>query len=127
MPLLDTNALLWFVSGNKKLGTNASRLIRNSSAIHYSAISLLELEIKKALGKLAIPTEIDKLLALQGLIEINFKGSHAGVISEFPALKNHDPFDRAILASAAAEGLILLTSDEKLLSLGLPYVIDAQE
>ena len=102
-------------------------MIRNASAIHYSSISLLELEIKKAIGKLYIPAEIDKILANQGLIEINFKGAHAAVISEFTGLKNHDPFDRAILASAAAEGLILLTSDEKLLSLGLPYVIDAQE
>lgn len=125
--MLDTNALLWFVTGDKRFGQKAKRLIHQANTISFSSISILELEIKRAIGKLSLPTNFGEQLTEQGFVEIPFKASHAEFINEFQTLSSHDPFDRAILASAKAEGLILLTSDEKLLSLGLPFVIDSQE
>lgn len=41
-------------------------------------------------------------------------------------LNRHDPFDRMILAQAAARQHQLYTSDATLLGLGLPYVYDCR-
>ena len=52
-------------------------------------------------------------------------GEAAQGLRDYPSLVNHDPFDRALLASAASFGVPFITSDSKILDLQLPFVIDA--
>ena len=126
--LLDTNALFWIAeSKTKSLGKGALRIIQKSDAVYFSSISIAELTIKSMLKKGKYLPRSTEVIATSGLIELEFDASHAQAIDNFPSLIRHDPFDRMLLAQAFSEGLILLTSDETLLRLGLNYVLDARD
>ncbi len=59
--LLDTHALLWWLSGDARLGPNALNLIESDpeTLVHVSIVSLWEIAVKRPTGKLdADPTEI---------------------------------------------------------------------
>ena len=53
--ILDTCALLWLASGDKKLSRAALREINAAAAVYVSAISGFEIAIKAAPGKLKLP------------------------------------------------------------------------
>jgi len=51
--LLDTNVLLWFVSGDGRLSRESKKLIENSdNSICVSVVSLWEITIKLHIGRL---------------------------------------------------------------------------
>lgn len=133
MLLLDTNALYWALTGKPFLGPKALRLIDITPMKHFSSLSLLELELKRIDAILknrrlfSLPQGLSQKCVDAGLYELPVVAEISGEISRFQALIGHDPFDRIILAQASKNGLRLLTSDRKLLSLGLDWVIDAQE
>jgi PIN domain nuclease of toxin-antitoxin system len=126
--LLDTNALVWASDERKKrtLGKQARHIIENSDLVYFSPISLAEIEIKSATGRLKTTLSIEKAVA-DGFLLMDFKAEHAKAIGGFQSLTRHDPFDRMLLAQAQVENLLFLTADTILLSLGLPYVVDARE
>src|ERR1035441_942181 len=53
--ILDTCALLWLASGDKKLSRTALKKIDAAAAVYVSAISGFEIAIKVASGKLKLP------------------------------------------------------------------------
>ncbi len=53
--ILDTCALLWLASGNKKLSRSALKEINAAPAVYVSAISGFEIAIKATRGKLKLP------------------------------------------------------------------------
>lgn len=78
-----------------------------------SAISLSEIAIKQALGKLNLSKED----ALAGIADLKLRvlpytAAHAGHLFGLPH-HHYDPFDRQIIAQAMAEGIPIVTSDEK--------------
>jgi len=46
-------------------------------------------------------------------------------LSGFPSLMKHDPMDRILLCQAARHNVRFLTADQKLLALGLDWIVDA--
>ncbi len=126
MILLDTNALLWVLGDNPRLGDGARDLIR-AAASHYSAVSVVETSIKTAMGKLAVDGSVSNGAAAAGLRELPLTSEHAEAIVSFPELARHDPFDRMLLAQARTEGMRLLTSDRSLLAAAPELTIDARE
>ncbi|OUZ08510.1 hypothetical protein BHE97_12565 [Aeromicrobium sp. PE09-221] len=125
MILLDTHALLWALRGEERLGSSAAELIATRHPAHYSSISVMEMTIKTMRGRLEIPRDVCSILDDVGLRQLPWVGEHAEAMGEFPELIGHDPFDRALLAQAAAEQLAFLTADRRLLSLGRPWILDA--
>lgn len=125
--LLDTNALLWTLTGDARLGRKARKSITAAGVVKYSAVSVLEITVKTMLGKLSLPGDLPTALTASGLGEIPLTSRHAGALTEFAELARHDPFDRMLLAQAHVEHLSLLTSDGTLLGLGLPWVTDAHQ
>ncbi len=125
MLLLDSQALLWVLSGSTRLGPRARQLLEASSAVHVSAASVWELTIKSMLGKLDLPTGLPAILDEQGFAVLDVTADHAEGLRAFPELIRHDPFDRLIIAQAHREGLRLLTADRVLLGLGQDFVVDA--
>jgi PIN domain nuclease of toxin-antitoxin system len=81
--------------------------MQNSQArLEFSAISLSEIAIKQALGKL------DFGIADLQLRVLPYTADHAYHLFGLP--RHHsDPFDRQIIAQAFAEDIAVLTSDEK--------------
>lgn len=125
--LLDTNALVWVVRGSKDLGKQAQRLYKEANTVYFTSISLFELRIKQASQKITLADNFVEVLPSKGLKELTPRAHEASEILRFQPLIKHDPFDRMILAQAAANHLSLLTSDQKLLDLGFDWVIDARD
>ncbi|MDN5914811.1 MAG: type II toxin-antitoxin system VapC family toxin [Pseudonocardia sp.] len=125
MLLLDSQALLWVLSGSSRIGPEAQRLIEASSAVHVSTASIWELTIKSMLGKLDLPVGLPTILDEQGFAVLDVTAAHTEGLRAFPELVRHDPFDRLIVAQAHLEGLRLLTADRVLLGLDRDFVADA--
>lgn len=127
MLLLDTQAIIWFAQGSPELGKRSLQEIDNATTLCYSTASVLEMQIKRMLGKLKVSEEFVTGLASYGFHELPISTADAAGIGDFKSLVRHDPFDRVILSTAIGRGIKLVTSDSVLLSLGLKNVIDARK
>jgi PIN domain nuclease of toxin-antitoxin system len=125
MLLLDSQALLWLLDDNPRLGPQARQAIVSAQGVHVSAATVWELTIKTMLGKLSVPADLSKKLTAQGLELLSITAEHAEAIRDFPELVRHDPFDRLLVAQACRAGLRLLTADQILLNLGRDFILDA--
>jgi PIN domain nuclease of toxin-antitoxin system len=125
MLLLDSQALLWLLDDNPRLGPLARKAITSAQGVHVSAATVWELTIKTMLGKLAVPAGFSQRLTAQGLMLLSITAEHAEAIRDFPELARHDPFDRLLVAQASHAGLQLLTADRVLLALGRDFILDA--
>ncbi len=121
--LLDTHVLLWAAYAPEKLKPDArARLSDTANQLWFSAVSLWEVGIKRGLNRPDFQIDPGPLRA--GLIsndyqELALNGWHCLGLGMLPAL-HRDPFDRMLIVQAAAEGMVLLTSDEKLLEYSGP-------
>ena len=125
MLLLDSQALLWLLDDNPRLGTHARHLVTTAQGVHVSAATVWELTIKAMLGKLSVPVDLTERLSEQGLELLSITAEHAEAIRDFPELTRHDPFDRLIVAQASCTGLRLLTADHVLVNLHRDFIVDA--
>jgi PIN domain nuclease of toxin-antitoxin system len=125
MLLLDSQALLWLLDDNPRLGRQARQAITSAQGVHVSAATVWELTIKTMLGKLSVPADLSKRLTGQGLVPLSITAEHAEALRDFPELAGHDPFDRLLVAQASRTGLRLLTADQVLLGLGRDFILDA--
>ena len=125
MLLLDSQALLWLLDDNPRLGPQARAAITSAQGVCVSAATVWELTIKAMLGKLTVPADLSKRLPEQGLELLSVTAEHAEAIREFPELIRHNPFDRLIVAQASCAGLQLLTANHVLLDLRRDFILDA--
>lgn len=125
MLLLDSQALLWLLDDNPRLGPQARQTIVAAQGVHVSAATVWELTIKTMLGKLSVPADLSRRITAQGLELLSVTAQHAEAIRDFPELTRHDPFDRLLVAQASRAGLQLLTADHVLLNLGRDFILDA--
>lgn len=89
-------------------------LLDAETEVFVSAVSVWELGIKRAIGKIAFPpglleTSEDRFLVRFLPISV----SHAQAAPQLPLL-HKDPFDRMLVAQANVEGLTLVTGDDAL-------------
>ena len=125
MLLLDSQALLWLLDDNPRLGPRARQAITSAQGVHVSAATVWELTIKTMLGKLSVPAGLPAMITAQGLELLSITAGHAEAIRDFPELTRHDPFDRLLVAQASHTGLRLLTADQVLLNLNRDFILDA--
>ncbi|HJB64175.1 MAG TPA: type II toxin-antitoxin system VapC family toxin [Candidatus Microbacterium pullistercoris] len=128
MNLLDTNALLWMYLDDRRLGTEARERIANNGPSFYSAVSVAEITIKSALGKLPRPggDRFPEVFGEMGLSEMPLNSRQAAAMQDLPGLARHDPFDRLLAAQAYDNRCTLLTADRRLLESGLRWIRDAR-
>ena len=120
--LLDTNALLWWFADDPALGVPARAAIADpANATFVSSLSLAEIAIKQAIGKLRAPFISDDLIDEQGMSGLPFTSRHGRKVVELP-LHHRDPFDRMLIAQALEEGLTIVTSDERFGRYGVPVL-----
>lgn len=109
--LLDTNVLLWWLMDSKQLGDVTRALIEDPrNQVYVSAVSTWEISIKRCIGKLKAPDDMDRIVEDEGFLKLPislYHGDQAGALPEY----HKDPFDRMLIAQAQAEGLILVTKD----------------
>jgi PIN domain nuclease of toxin-antitoxin system len=124
--LLDTHTLLWWLADDPRLGQEARGLIADgANEVYVSAASAWEISIKKAIGKLKAPDDLDSVVQDEGFSQLEisfFHGERAGELSPL----HRDPFDRMLIAQAQAEGLDIVTSDAMLGKYGLKTINASQ-
>ena len=75
--LLDTHVLLWALAGDPKLGGDARLAVADPrNDVFVSAVSVWEIAIKRALGKLKVPDSLVATIAGTG-----FRGAAGHVLS----------------------------------------------
>ena len=120
--LLDTHALLWWLDEPELLQEEARLAIANGrNGVFVSAVSFLEIAIKEALGKLDAPPDLAGCLEACRFAELPLTVAHAGALRSLPPV-HRDPFDRALIAQAKAEGLTLVTRDATIRRYDVPLL-----
>ena len=115
--LLDTHALLWWLSDDPRLEQQARTLIADShTSVLASAVSLWEIVVKVRIGKL--DAEIDAIVGAigqQGFTILPIDPAHLTALAGLQRLTDHrDPFDHLLIAQAIAEGATLLSEDRNM-------------
>ena len=115
--LLDTHVLIWLAENSHKLPLKIKELVKHPmNVVFISSVSLWEIAIKIKLGKLDIDFTLDELLfAVENsdfeILQID--NNYLRSLSVLPFL-HKDPFDRLLIATAATEGLTIITVDENI-------------
>jgi PIN domain nuclease of toxin-antitoxin system len=113
--ILDTHAILWWVTNNPQLSQTARNIISDSSnTLYVSVASSWEIIIKARTGKLPLPEPptqfIQSCLTVNRFVSLPIDLSH---VLQVDSLPNHhkDPFDRILIAQAQVENISLITID----------------
>lgn len=115
--LLDTQAWLWFLSGDERLTKKACAAISDGGADCYvSMASYWEIHIKITIGKLKLidnwRKKFENDMADNRLYWLAIERTHIDVSSTLP-WHHRDPFDRLIIAQAQSEKLQVVSADKQ--------------
>ena len=111
MYLLDTHILLWCLEANPRLKLQTQDLIQDpNNIIFVSAVSVWEIIIKKMLGKLQVPDNLQEVIEITGFKSLPMTMEDALILESLPPL-HADPFDRLLIAQAKRHGLTFITHD----------------
>ncbi|WP_126446849.1 type II toxin-antitoxin system VapC family toxin [Sulfuricystis multivorans] len=124
--LLDTHALLWWMTDDAQLSVRARETIADErNMILVSAASAWEIATKHRLGKLpiaevAIP-RFNELVEADGFEHLPVTYLHALRAGSF-CIEHRDPFDRMLAAQSALEAAPLITRDPVFAAFGVEIV-----
>jgi PIN domain nuclease of toxin-antitoxin system len=113
--LLDTCTLLWTLATPDRLSRTAKRSVASGEVV-LSVVSYWEVVIKARKGILPIPDPVvwwTRATQFLGSNVLPVRPSHITALASLPDL-HRDPFDRMLVAQAVAEGLSVVTSDERI-------------
>ncbi len=109
--LLDTHALLWWLTEAPQLSESQYNAIRNpANHIYVSAATTWEIGIKTGLGKITAPDNLATVIIENRFTPLPITIPHTVRISSLPLI-HKDPFDRILIAQALVEDLIMVTAD----------------
>lgn len=113
--LLDTCTFLWIIAGSKELSPTAKELFADpANEVLLSVVSVWELSVKHALGKLPLPGTIDHFVVEQrerhAIAALPLHERAVLHLHKLPAL-HRDPFDRMLVCQAIEHDCVLLTPD----------------
>jgi PIN domain nuclease of toxin-antitoxin system len=112
--LLDTHVLLWWLEDPRQLSKPAKKAIQDgANRVYVSAAVVWEIAIKKALGKLDAPDDLEEMVDSNRFIALPITISHALAVLSLPNY-HRDPFDRMLIAQALHEGFRLVTRDQEI-------------
>jgi PIN domain nuclease of toxin-antitoxin system len=116
--LLDTCTALWIATEDPRLSARAREAFTDpSNEVHLSSVSVWEIALKHFVGRLELRRSPERIVAelheQYRLTPLPLDSEAALQTAKLPQL-HRDPFDRALVAQAIIEGLVLLTPDEVL-------------
>lgn len=119
MILLDTHVLVWAADGPDRLSRTAAseiRRARRDGGLAISAMSLWELAFLLTRGRIQMYGTVESSMRLltEEVTVIPITPEIAILAALFPDDYPGDPGDRLIGATARAEGLTLITHDERI-------------
>jgi PIN domain nuclease of toxin-antitoxin system len=121
--LLDTHALLWFLSGSDRLSATARTAIEDvANERLFSVAGAWEIAIKASLGKLDLSVPFEVLvpgeLRANAIELLPIRPAHLVGLMALP-FHHRDPFDRMYVAQAEAEGAAVVSADPALDAYGI--------
>lgn len=126
MILLDTHVVLWLVISPERLSRAAASAIRRarvSDGVAVANITLLELATLFARGAVrysgTLESAVAEIVESSGVNVRSITPEIATLATQFPENYPRDPSDRLIGATARAEGISLVTRDERIRSSSL--------
>ncbi|MEI6790220.1 MAG: type II toxin-antitoxin system VapC family toxin [Myxococcaceae bacterium] len=123
MYLLDTHVLIWWLTQATELPIEIRRLIEDENKIFFVSIaSAWEMAIKRNLGKLETPDDLEEALRQNQFQALPINFMH---IEKLAVLPNHhrDPFDRMLIAQAISENLTIITHDSQFQPYGCSLIL----
>jgi PIN domain nuclease of toxin-antitoxin system len=116
--LLDSCTFLWIVADNPLLSATARAMFRDpANETFLSVVSAWEIAVKNALGQMPLPEPADSYVPAfrkRELIEpLPLSEEMVLQVVRLPAI-HRDPFDRLLICQAIAEGMTILTPDERI-------------
>jgi PIN domain nuclease of toxin-antitoxin system len=114
--LVDTHVFLWSVISPEKLSAKARSALENpANEVFLSAVTLWEISLKSALGKLdlegATPAEMPDAAIATGYRLLPLHPEVAAGFFQLPRREHKDPFDRMLIWQAMSEGFLLVSKD----------------
>jgi PIN domain nuclease of toxin-antitoxin system len=121
--LLDTHALLWLITNDKRLSQKAKEAFMDQdNSLFFSAASFWEICIKKTLGKLSLaPGWIEIIrdeMKTNSIHWLPVEMSHCAELINLP-FHHRYPFDRMLIAQTLSEKMQLLSCDKRLSDYGI--------
>lgn len=126
MILLDTHALLWYLTAPKLLSGEATRVIRGALALAVSAASLWEVATKYRCGNLPFIAPLMEhgflgVLRVEQILVLPVGAAEAMHAGLAPAV-HADRFDRMIAAHALLRSVPLVSNDARLDDFGITRI-----
>jgi PIN domain nuclease of toxin-antitoxin system len=123
--ILDTCALLFLASGDRRLSRPTRERLATQAVRWFCAISSFEIALKHRQGKLELPLAplrwLRELESRYGLTEVPVDSGLCAAAAELP--RHHsDPFDRFIIAAALQLHVPVVTIDPKFAPYGVETV-----
>jgi PIN domain nuclease of toxin-antitoxin system len=120
--LLDTHALIWSLEDSPQLSPAARSVIEDTSnVILASVVSAWEITIKKALGKLTAPDDLEAAIDAAGFTKRTITFADAQRLGTLPS-HHKDPFDRMLITQALIDGTPIVTRDPRFTSYSVPIL-----
>jgi clan AA aspartic protease len=96
--LLDTHVFIWSKTNDPRMSSSAWSMLRDpANQLFMSSISVAEMAIKSAIGKLSLDLPLDQFVTtgMQNaqIVELPLRSTHAIRLASLP-LHHRDPFDR---------------------------------
>ena len=128
--LLDTHIALWMLRDANLVPVRALELVANpQNDLYVSTVALWEVSLKHMKNSKAMPvsgTLFREKAEEAGFRIIGLEASHIEALETLDCQRadeqHKDPFDRILIAQSKAEGMLLLTHDERLDLYGEPLV-----
>ncbi len=122
--LLDTHIWLWWHLAHPRITDDVRRTL-DAANVAVSAVSLWEITVKHALGKLALHREprpwFREASSLDGFVRMEISFDDVLAVGELPA-HHRDPFDRLLIAQAIVSGRTIVTADAAFAQYPVPLV-----
>jgi PIN domain nuclease of toxin-antitoxin system len=124
--LLDTHALVWWLTGDQQLSREARSVIGGQGPNCFvSVASAYELGIKVQNGKMEFARNIwnnlPTIVESNGFQILPISFEHSLLAPKLPT--NHrDPFDRMLAAQSIVEAIPIMTIDQRIADLGAKVI-----
>jgi PIN domain nuclease of toxin-antitoxin system len=114
--LVDTHALLWAITGDRRLSRRAHSVLASfANDVFVSAASAWEITTKYRLGKLpaaeGLVAEFSRVVEKLGFHPLPISIELAQRAGSLPG-EHRDPFDRMLIAQAQTENLPLVSNEK---------------
>jgi PIN domain nuclease of toxin-antitoxin system len=120
--LLDTHIYIWWLKDPALLSDDARVAIASPrNFVFVSAVSIVEIAIKQASGKLKVTGLPEVHLPACRFHELPLTIAHAAALRDLPSI-HKDPFDRMLAAQARVEGMTLVTRDQTIRRYDVPCI-----